>query len=191
MLVDIQSYRGSAKSTHNSGLLVRLSVAGAQGLPPDRSVVAAVEDVEGLEGNVGLLAVVCAELFTGSESNGVDDVGTLATTVADDVYGGTPVHKVNGQGLLGELKSITLDELLENVGNFCGVGVGQALVALVLSLVSVPGTGVTPAPRAFGFPVTRCSFRNGHRSSKRSGCSDHGGSHGRSDSENSCGAHVD
>jgi hypothetical protein len=88
VLVNVQRYHGVAKGTYNSGLLLGLSVARAQSLPPDRGVVAAVEDVEGLEGNVGLLAVVCAELFTGSESDGVDDVGTLTTTVADDVNSG-------------------------------------------------------------------------------------------------------
>jgi hypothetical protein len=191
LLVNVQSYRGVANSTYNSGLLVGLTIARAQGLPPDGGVVAAVEDIEGLEGNIGLLAVVCAELFTGSESNGVDDVGTLTATVADDVDGGTPVHEVDSECLLGELKGVALDELLENVGNLCGVGVGQALVALVLALVSVPGTSVTPAPRALGFPVTGSSFRDGHWSGNRSGCSDHGGNHGRSDGDNSCGAHVD
>jgi hypothetical protein len=187
MLVDVQRYRGVAKNTYNSGLLLGLSVARAQGLPPDRGMVAAVEDVEGLEGNVGLLAVVCAELFTRSESNGVDDVRTLTTTVADDVDGAGPVNEVDSKCLLGELKGVALDELLENFGNLCGVGVGQALVALVLALVSVPGTGVTPAPRTLGLPVTG----SGGRSSNRSGCSDYSRNHGRSDGDNSCGAHVD
>jgi hypothetical protein len=180
MLVVVQSYQDVTKTTYNSGLLLGLTVARAQSLPPDRGVVAAVEDVKGLERNVGLLAVVCAELFTGSESDGVDDVRTLTTTVADDVDGAGPVNKVNSKCLLGELKGVALDELLENLGNLCGVGVGQALVALVLALVSVPGTGVTPAPRTLGLPVSG----SGGRSSNRSGCSNYSRNHGRSDGDN-------
>lgn len=175
------------RRTYDCGLLVGLTVARAEGLPPDGSGVATVEDVEGLEGDVGLLAVVCAELFTRGESHGVDDVGTLATTVADDVDGGAPVDKVDRESLLGELKSVALDELLENAGDLGGVLVGQALVALALALVLVPGTGVAPAPRALGLPVTRSSFSNGNRS----GCGDHGGNHGRGDSDDGSGAHVD
>jgi len=163
--------------TYNSGLLVDLAVAGAESLPPDRGVVAAVEDVQGLEGNVGLLAVVCAELFTRSESDSVDNVGSLATTVTDDVDSGAPVDKVNSKSLFCELEGVALNELLEDAGDLCGIVVGQALVALVLALVAVPGTGVAPAPRTLGLPVTRSSSRR----CDRSGCGEyrrnHGGSH--------------
>lgn len=138
-----------------------------------------MEDVEGVEGNVGLLAVVRGELLTAGEGDGVDDVGTLATAVADDVDGGAPVHKVLGKSLLGELKSVALDELLEDAGDLCGVLVGQALVALALALVLVPGTGVSPAPAALGLPVTGCW------------CSHCGRDEGRSHGDDSCGAHVD
>ena len=121
--------------TYDGGLLVNLAVARAESLPSHRGGVAAVEDIEGVEGNVGLLAVVGAELGAGSESDGVDDVGALATAVADDVDGGAPVDKVLGEGLLGQLESVALDELLEDVGDLGGVLVGQALVALALALV--------------------------------------------------------
>jgi hypothetical protein len=176
----------------NSGLLVDLTVAGSESLPSDRGVVAAVEDVECLEGNVGLLAVVCAELFTRGESNGVDNVGSLATTVADDVDSGAPVDKVNSESLFCELKSVTLDELLEDAGDLCGILVGQALIvtlalALALALDAVPGTSVTPAPRALGLPVTGSSSR----CSDRSGCSEHGRNHGRGHCDDGGSAHVD
>jgi hypothetical protein len=180
------------KVTYNSGLLVDLTVAGSESLPSDRGVVAAVEDVECLEGNVGLLAVVCAELFTRGESNGVDNVGSLATTVADDVDSGAPVDKVNSESLFCELKSVTLDELLEDAGDLCGILVGQALIvtlalALALALDAVPGTSVTPAPRALGLPVTGSSSR----CSDRSGCSEHGRNHGRGHCDDGGSAHVD
>ena len=165
--------------TYDSGLLVNLAVARAESLPSHRSGVAAVEDIEGVERNVGLLAVVGAELGAGSESDGVDDVGALATAVADDVDGGAPVDKVLGEGLLGQLESVALDELLEDVGDLGGVLVGQALVALALALVLVPGSGVAPAPAALGLPVTGCGCCHGSR--------DEGRGHG----DESCGAHVD
>jgi len=168
------------RATYNSGLLVGLAVARAESLPPDGGGVAAVEDVEGLEGNVRLLAVVGAELFTRGESDSVDNVGSLATTVADDVDGGAPVDKVHGKSLLGELESVALDELLEDAGNLLRVLIGQALLALVLALVAVPGAGVAPAPRALGLVVTGSSFSN----CNRSGCGKHGRNHGRGDCEN-------
>jgi hypothetical protein len=173
--------------THDSGLLLGLAVAGAESLPPDRGVVAAVEDVEGLEGDVRLLAVVGAELFTGSESDSVDNVGSLATTVADDVDGRTPVDEVHSKCLFGELKSVALDELLENAGDFLGVLIGQALV-LVLALVSLPGTA--PAPRALVLPVTTRS-RSSVSYCNRSRCGKHGRNHGRGECDDGCGAHVD
>jgi hypothetical protein len=92
------------RMTYDSGLLLGLTVARAESLPPDGGVVAAVEDVQSLEGNVRLLAVVGAELFTGGESDSVDNVGSLATTVADDVDSGTPVDKVHGKCLLSEAR---------------------------------------------------------------------------------------
>jgi len=174
------------RMTYDSGLLVGLAVARAESLPPDGGVVAAVEDVEGLEGDVGLLAVVGAELFTGSESDSVDNVGSLATTVADDVDGGAPVDKVNGKCLLSELESVTLDELLEDAGDLLGILIGQALVLVVLALVAVPGAA--PAPRALVLPVITWSSDS---SCNRSGCGKHGGDHGRGESEDGCGAHVD
>ena len=172
--------------TYDSGLLLGLAVARAEGLPPDRGVVAAVEDVEGLEGDVGLLAVVGAELFTGSESDSVDNVGSLATTVADDVDSRAPVDEVHGECLLGELESVTLDELLEDAGDLLGILIGQALVLVVLALVAVPRA--TPAPRALVLPVTAWSSDS---SRNRSGCGKHGRNHGRGESEDGCGAHVD
>ena len=174
------------RATYNSGLLLGLAVARAESLPPDRGVVAAVEDVEGLEGNVRLLAVVGAELLTRGESDSVDDVGALATTVADDVDSGAPVDEVNGKCFLSELESVALDELLEDAGDLLRVLVGQALVVVVLALVSVPGTA--PAPRALVLPVTTWSSDS---SCNRSGCGKHGRNHGRGESEDGCGAHVD
>jgi hypothetical protein len=166
--------------TYNRGLLGGLAVARAQRLPPHRGGVAAVEDVEGVEGDVGLLAVVGAELGARGEGDGVDDVGALAAAVADDVDGGAPVYKVLGESLFGELKGVALDELLEDAGDLGGVLVGQALVvALALALVAVPGTGVAPTPIALGLPVTGCWCGHGGR--------DEGRSHG----DESCGAHVD
>jgi len=170
----------------NSGLLLGLTVARAESLPPDRGVVAAVEDVEGLEGNVRLLAVVGAELFTGSESDSVDNVRALATTVADDVDGGTPVDKVHGKCLLSELESVALDELLEDAGDLLCVLVGQALVLVVLALVAVPGAA--PAPGALVLPVTTRSSNSG---CNRSRSGKHGRNHGRGESEDGCGTHVD
>ena len=172
--------------TYDSGLLLGLTVAGAESLPPDRGVVAAVEDVEGLEGDVGLLAVVGAELFTGSESDSVDNVGSLATTVADDVDGGAPVDEVHSECLLSELESVTLDELLEDAGDLLGILIGQALVLVVLALVAVPRAA--PAPRALVLPVTTWSSDS---SCNRSGSGEHGRNHGRGESEDGCGAHVD
>jgi len=170
----------------NSGLLLGLAVARAESLPPDRGVVAAVEDVEGLEGNVRLLAVVGAELFTGSESDSVDNVRALATTVADDVDCGTPVDKVHGKCLLGELKSVALDELLEDTGDLLCVLISQALVLVVLALVAVPGAA--PAPGALVLPVTTRSSNSG---CNRSRSGKHGRNHGRGESEDGCGTHVD
>ena len=172
--------------TYDSGLLLGLTVARAESLPPDRGVVAAVEDVEGLEGDVGLLAVVGAELLTRGEGNSVDNVGSLATTVADDVDGGAPVDEVHGECLLGELESVALDELLEDAGDLLGILIGQALVLVVLALVAVPRA--TPAPRALVLPVTAWSSDS---SRNRSGCGKHGRNHGRGESEDGCGAHVD
>ena len=173
--------------TYDSGLLLGLAVARAEGLPPDRGVVAAVEDIEGLEGDVGLLAVVGAELFTGGESDSVYNVGSFATTVANDVDSGTPVNKVHSKCLLGELESVALDELLEDAGDLLGILIGQALVlVLALALVSVPGTA--PAPRALVLPVITWSSDS---SCNRSGCGKHGRNHGRGESEDGCGAHVD
>ena len=172
--------------TYNSGLLVDLAVAGAESLPPDRGVVAAVEDVQGLEGNVGLLAVVCAELFTRSESDSVDNVGSLATTVTDDVDSGAPVDKVNSKSLFCELEGVALNELLEDAGDLLGILIGQALVLVVLALVAVPGAA--PAPRALVLPVITWSSDS---SCNRSGCGKHGRDHGRGESEDGCGAHVD
>jgi len=175
------------RATYNSGLLLGLAVARAESLPPDRGVVAAVEDVEGLEGDVRLLAVVGAELFTGGESDSVDNVGSLATTVANDVDSGTPVDKVHGKCLLGELESVALDELLEDAGDLLGVLIGQALV-LVLALVSLPGTA--PAPRALVLPVATRS-RSSVSYCNRSRCGKHGRNHGRGERDDGCGAHVD
>ena len=172
--------------TYDSGLLFGLAVARAESLPPDRGVVAAVEDIEGLEGDVGLLAVVGAELFTGGESDSVYNVGSFATTVANDVDSGTPVNKVHSKCLLGELESVALDELLEDAGDLLGILIGQALVLVVLALVAVPRAA--PAPRALVLPVTTWS---GDSSSNRSGCGKHGRNHGRGESEDGCGTHVD
>lgn len=174
------------RMTYDSGLLLGLTVARAESLPPDRGVVAAVEDVEGLEGDVGLLAVVGAELFTGSESDSVDNVRALATTVADDVDSRTPVDKVHGKCLLSELESVALDELLEDAGDLLRVLVGQALVLVVLALVAVPGAA--PTPRALVLPV---ATRSRDSSCNRSGCGKHGRNHGRGESEDGCGTHVD
>jgi hypothetical protein len=171
----------------DSGLLLGLTVARAESLPPDGGVVAAVEDVQSLEGNVRLLAVVGAELFTGGESDSVDNVGSLATTVADDVDSGTPVDKVHGKCLLSELESVALDELLEDAGDLLRVLIGQALV-LVLALVSLPGTA--PAPRALVLPVTTRS-RSSVSYCNRSRCGKHGRNHGRGECDDGCGAHVD
>ena len=174
------------KVTYDSGLLLGLTVARTESLPPDRGVVAAVEDVEGLEGDVGLLAVVGAELLTRGEGNSVDNVGSLATAVADDVDGGAPVDEVHGESLLGELESVALDELLEDAGDLLGVLIGQALVVLVLALVAVPGAA--PTPGALVLPVITRSSDSG---CNRSGCGEHGRNHGRGESEDGCGAHVD
>jgi len=167
--------------TYDSGLLVRLAVARAKSLPSDRGVVAAVEDIECLEGDVGLLAVVCAELLTRGECHSVDNVGALATTVADDVDGGAPVDEVHSECLFGELEGVALDELLEDAGDLCGILVGQALVTLVLALVAVPGTSVAPTPRALGLPVTGSSGGCGNRSR----CGERGRNHGRGHCEDS------
>ena len=172
--------------TYDSGLLIGLTVARAESLPPDRGVVAAVEDVEGLEGDVGLLAVVGAELLTRGEGDSVDDVGSLATTVADDIDSGAPVDEVHGECLLSELESVALDELLEDAGDLLGVLVGQALVVLVPALVAVPGA--VPTPGALLLPVTTWSSDSG---CNRSGCGKHSRNHGRGESEDGCGAHVD
>lgn len=174
------------RMTYDSGLLLGLTVARAESLPPDRGVVAAVEDVKSLEGNVGLLAVVGAELFAGSERDSVDNIGALATTVADDVDSGTPVDKVHGKCLLSELESVALDELLEDAGDLLRVLIGQALVLVVLALVAVPGAA--PTPGALVLPVTT---RSSDSCCNRSRCGKHGRDHGRGESEDGCGTHVD
>jgi len=178
MLVFSRLGRCCAWDTYNSGLLSSLAVGRTQRLPSHRGGVAAVEDIEGVEGDVGLLAVVGAELGARGEGDGVDDVGALAAAVADDVDGGAPVDKVLGEGLLGQLERVALDELLEDAGDLGGVLVGQALVAVVLALVVVPGAGVAPAPGALGLPVARSGSCHGGR--------DEGRGHG----DESCGAHV-
>jgi len=181
------SLEDGGTNDRNSGLLIRLAVARAQSLPSNGSAVATVEDVQGLEWNVGLFAVVGAELLARGESHSVDNVRALATTVADDVDGGAPVDEILGKCLFGEFESVALNKLLEDTCDCGGVLVGQALVTLVLALVPVPGTGMTPAPGASGLPVAWSSLRSGNRS----GCGDHGGDHGRSDCDDSCRAHVD
>lgn len=158
-----------SRVTYNDGLLVGLTVARAESLPSHRGAVATVEDIESVEGNVGLFTVVGAEFLTRAEGDGIDYERTLATAVADDVDGGAVVLEVLGESLVGELEGVTLDELLEDVGDLGGVLVSEALLALVLALVPVPGTGVAPAPGTLRLPSARSRSGHGGRDERRSG----------------------
>ena len=185
------------EGTYDRGLLGSLSVAGAQGLPSDGSVVAAVEDVQGVEGDIGLTAVAGTEFGAGCESDSIDHKRSFTAAVADDVDGGAVVDEVLGEGLLGQLESVALDQLLEDGGDFGGVVGGQAGVFVVVVLafavafafVAVPGVFAV-VPAAGALPVVfGCGWDGGCVRGCGGGCGGCG-EEGGGDGEDGCGAHA-